>query len=133
MDWIEVPDVKAGSYSISSLYVAKIAEGVDPALMGVNANRRFARNSKLRFTTYIYNAATPPQLSMQIKVLHGTQAVITPPEIKVGTETLSLTARILHGGVSAEQPAGGKLRVGSDRKIRQPRPPQTQQSRFAVY
>ncbi len=89
MDWIEVPNVKAGSYSISSLYVAEIAEGVDPALVGVNASRRFARNSKLRFTTYIYNAATPPQLSVQIKVLHGTQAVITPPEIKVGTEKLT--------------------------------------------
>jgi len=51
----------------------------------VNASRRFARSSKMRFTTYIYNAGAPPQLSAQIKVLHGEKAVINPPEIKIST------------------------------------------------
>jgi hypothetical protein len=39
----------------------------------------------MRFTAYIYNAGAPPQLSAQVKVLHGDKAVINPPEIKVST------------------------------------------------
>ena len=85
MEWIEIPKLKPGSFSISSLYVGEIAEAGGAAQVGVNASRRFARNSKMRFTAYIYNAGAPPQLSAQIKVLHGEKAVINPPEIKITT------------------------------------------------
>jgi hypothetical protein len=85
MEWIEIPKLKPGSFAISSLYVGEIAEAGGAAQVGVNASRRFARSSKMRFTTYIYNAGTPPQLSAQIKVLHGEKAVINPPEIKIST------------------------------------------------
>ena len=85
MEWIEIPKVKPGSFSISSLYVGEIAEAGGAAQVGVNASRRFARNSKMRFTAYIYNAGAAPQLSAQIKVLHGEKAVINPPEIKIST------------------------------------------------
>jgi hypothetical protein len=55
----------------------------------------------LRFTTYIYNAVTkggPPEVGVQIKVLRGQQAVITPAEIKVMTEKLSNFANITYTG-----------------------------------
>ena len=89
MEWIDIPKLKPGSFSISSLYVGEIAEAGGAAQVGVNASRRFARSSRMRFSVYIYNAGTPPQLSAQIKVLHGEKAVINPPEIKISTEKLT--------------------------------------------
>ena len=54
----------------------------------------------MRFTTYIYNAGhnPAPQLSVQIKVLRGEQAVITPPEIKVSTDKLTSFTNIPYTG-----------------------------------
>jgi VWFA-related protein len=81
MEWIEVPKLKPGTFAISSLFVGEITENGGATQVGVNASRRFARSSRLRFTTYIYNAATPAQLGVQLKILKGKQAVLTPPEI----------------------------------------------------
>lgn len=89
MDWIEIPKVKEGTFSISSLFIGEITEAGGPAQIGVNASRRFARSSRLRVTTFIYNAAAPPQLGVQIKILRGNQAVLTPSEITVGPEKIS--------------------------------------------
>ena len=89
MDWIEIPKVKEGTFSISSLFVGEITQAGGPAQIGVNASRRFARSSRLRFTTNIYNAATPVQLGLQIKILRGKEAVLTPPEITVGADKIS--------------------------------------------
>jgi len=98
MEWIEIPKVKEGAFSISSLFVGEITEAGGPSQIGVNASRRFARGSRLRFTTFIYNAATPPQLGVQIKILRGKQAVLTPPEITVSTEKLSNYTNIPYTG-----------------------------------
>jgi hypothetical protein len=114
MEWIEIPKLKPGSFSISSLYVGEIAEVGGAAQVGVNASRRFARNSKMRFTTYIYNAGTPPQLSAQIKVLHGEKAVITPPETKINTEKVTNVANIPYTGefpLSSLPPGSYELQV----------------------
>ncbi len=89
MDWIDIPKVKEGTFSISSLFVGEITQAGGAAQIGVNASRRFARSSRLRFTTNIYNAATPVQLGLQIKILRGKQAVLTPPEITVGADKIS--------------------------------------------
>jgi len=98
MEWIEIPKVKEGAFSISSLFVGEITEAGGPSQIGVNASRRFARSSRLRFTTFIYNAATPPQLGVQIKILRGKQAVLTPPEIVVPTEKLTNFTNIPYTG-----------------------------------
>lgn len=89
MEWIEIPKVKEGTFSISSLFVGEITAAGGAAQIGVNASRRFARSSRLRFTTNIYNAATPVQLGLQLKILRGKQAVLTPPEITVGPDKIS--------------------------------------------
>ena len=81
MEWVEVPKLKAGTFAISSLFVGEISEAGGAAQVGVNASRRFARSSRLRFTTNIYNAGTPPQLGVQLKILRGKEAVLTPPEV----------------------------------------------------
>jgi hypothetical protein len=101
IEWIEIPNIKPGTFSISSLYVGEITEASGTSQVGVNASRRFARSSRMRFTTYIYNAkhdAGPPQLSAQVKVLRGAQAVITPPEIKISTEKQTNLANITYAG-----------------------------------
>jgi hypothetical protein len=114
MEWIEIPKLKPGSFSISSLYVGEITEAGGAAQVGVNASRRFARSSKMRFTAYIYNAGAPPQLSAQVKVLHGEKAVITPPEIKISTEKLSNFTNIPYTGefpLSSLPPGSYELQV----------------------
>jgi hypothetical protein len=101
MEWIEIPKLKPETFAISSLYVGEIAEAGGTSQVGVNASRRFARSSRMRFTTYIYNAKhgpTPPQLGVQIKVLRGNEAMITPPETKVSTEKLTNFANITYTG-----------------------------------
>jgi VWFA-related protein len=114
MEWIEIPKVKAGSFALSSLYAGEIGESGAAAPVGVNASRRFARNSRMRFTAYIYNASTPPQLSAQIKVLHGEKAVIAPPEIKISTEKLSNSQNVPYTGefpLSSLPPGNYELQV----------------------
>jgi VWFA-related protein len=89
MDWIEVPKVKEGTFSISSLFAGEITAAGGATQVGVNASRRFSRSSRLRLTTNIYNAGTPAQLGLQIKILRGKQAVLTPAEIVVGPDKIS--------------------------------------------
>ena len=89
MDWIEIPKLKEGTFSISSLFVGEITAAGGAAQVGVNASHRFARSSRLRVTTNIYNAGTPPQLGLQIKILRGKEAVLTPAEIVVGADKIS--------------------------------------------
>jgi hypothetical protein len=98
MEWIEIPKLKEGAFSISSLYVGEIAAAGGSGQVGVNASRRFARSSRLRFTTQIYNAGTPPQLGLQIRILRGSEAVITPPEITIATDKLSNFTSIPYTG-----------------------------------
>ena len=115
MEWIEIPKIKPGTFAISSLYVGEISEAAGTAPVSVNASGRFARSSRMRFTTYIYNAKTPPQLGVQIKILRGAEAVITPPEAKVATEKLTNFATITYTGefpLSSLPPGNYLLDVG---------------------
>ena len=134
MEWIEIPKVKEGTFSISSLFVGEITETGDPAQIGVNAGRRFARSSRLRFTTFIYNAATPPQLGMQIKILRGKQAVLTPPEFVVPTDKLSNFTNIPYTGefrLNALSPGNYTLELTVTDRTR--KTSATQQLPFTIY
>jgi len=134
MEWIEIPKLKPGSFSISNLYVGEITEAGGAAQVGVNAGRRFARSSKMRFTAYIYNAGTPLQLSAQVKVLHGEKAVINPPEIKISTEKLSNFATVPYTGefpLSSLPPGNYELQVTiTDQRMKASA---SQQFKFKVY
>jgi hypothetical protein len=134
MEWIEIPKVKEGEFSISSLFVGEISETGGAGQVGVNAGRRFARTSRLRFTTYLYNTATPPQLGMQIKILRGTQAVLTPPEINIPTDKLSNFTNIPYTGefpLSALPPGNYLLELTATDRAR--KTSATQQLPFSVY
>jgi hypothetical protein len=63
IEWIEVPRIEPGRFSMSSLFLTE-----RPATSGTAANKqertnvdhRFARTSALRLQTYVYNAARNP-------------------------------------------------------------------------
>lgn len=101
MEWIEIPKTKPGAFAISSLYVGEITDPAGASQVGVQASRRFARTSRMRFTIFIYNAAHsagPPDIAAQIKVLTSGQAVMTPPEVRVNTEKQTNLDNVTYAG-----------------------------------
>jgi len=101
-EWIEIPDPNKGQLSLSSLFIgertagdaAKDATGTQPQqeVVVLNPNRRFARNSRLRFNLQIYNAARgagQPDVAVQIQVFRGEQPVVTTALRKVSTQGLT--------------------------------------------
>ncbi|HVF56959.1 MAG TPA: VWA domain-containing protein [Pyrinomonadaceae bacterium] len=108
MQWVEIPDLKKGRFSLSSIFVAERTTTADPKTIkeedlskGVmlNVDRRFARTSWVRFVTYIYNAArpaggAPPDVALQVQVFRDDQPVITAPLKKVSTDGLQDASRI---------------------------------------
>jgi hypothetical protein len=115
--WIEIPDLKTKSLAMSSLIMGeltanvlsaaeektKTTEGqtnVTPADVRLNVSRRFASTSRLRFLTFIYNAAhgpsgrEPADVAIQVQVLRDDQPVVSTALRKIPTEGLSDPARL---------------------------------------
>ena len=82
--------------------------------VGLSVDRRFSRNSRLRFVTYIYNAArgedskAPPDVALQVQVLRDAQPVLTTALRKVNAESGQDLARLPYAAeISLEtMPAG---------------------------
>jgi len=119
MQWIEIPDITSHRLSLSSLLlgeVTKRAESLktDSATMTAakaSVDHRFAPTSKLRFLTFIYNAAhstgnAAPDLALQMQILRDDQPVITTPLRRVATEGAQDPARLSY---AAEIPLDGML------------------------
>jgi VWFA-related protein len=95
MQWIEIPDLSKGGFSLSSLFLgertaesaadAAADKGARPIM--VDVDHRFARQSVLRFQTYIYNAArqspASPDVWIQAQVFRGQKPVMTTPLARV--------------------------------------------------
>ena len=117
--WIEIPDLTNRKLTLSSLLVggkvfdkgAKAAGGAagDAAAATGSApqvqfsvDKRFARASRLSFWIFIYNAsragAAPPDVTAQVHVFRGAEAVVTTQPRKLTTEGMSDLARIPYGG-----------------------------------
>jgi VWFA-related protein len=104
--WIEVPDLSAGRFSLSSLFLGerkavgrdeKFATALRPIMIDVD--RRFARTSVLRFQTYVYHAArgaasSPPDVEIQTRVFRDNQLVVNAAAIKLPTDTSKDLARL---------------------------------------
>jgi hypothetical protein len=99
--WVEIPDLGKGKLALSSLFlgeqtgdeVAPAKDATTDALPAVIAvDRRLARTSRLRFFTYVYNAARAPDsggspdIALQVQVFRDDQPVITSPLRKLNTE-----------------------------------------------
>lgn len=107
-EWIEIPDLKSGGLTLGSIVL-----GERPAETGAppnaenfvsqqSAERRFARDSHLRFMAYIYNAARPrpadpPDLTLQIQVLRDGRPVFTDEWRKVDGSAAE-PGRVAYGG-----------------------------------
>jgi VWFA-related protein len=121
MQWVEVPEFKQGKLSLSSIFLGERASNVRPEELkqedlskGVllSVNRRFARSSWVRLTTYIYNAAaapdSKPDVALQVQIFRDDQPVFTAPLNKVSTEGLPDASRIPYAAelALASFPAG---------------------------
>src|SRR3712207_3415115 len=96
--WLEVPDVKKGGLALSSLFVGETGDG--SAQLAVCADRRFARDSRLGFFLYVYNAArqaAPPDVALQVQIFRDDQPVVTKPLVKIDTVGMTDLARLPYG------------------------------------
>jgi VWFA-related protein len=117
MQWIEIPDITSHRLSLSSLLLGEVpkrSEKGNPAAiatLSMSIDHRFAPTSKLRFLTFIYNAAhgtgdADPDLALQMQILRDDQPVVTIPLRKVATEGAQDPARLSY---AAEIPLDGML------------------------
>ncbi len=122
--WIEIPDLSLRHLSLSSLLLglqnveSKETKGSAAGIPQVqfSTDHHFARNSRLRFITFIYNAVrgqagnSPPNVRLQARILRAGQVVKSNPMQQVTVEARDL-ARIPYGGeISLDSlPAGQYL------------------------
>lgn len=98
MQWIEIPDLTARKLSLSSLLLgettkdAELLKSGDPNAVAesmLTVDHRLHRSSKLRFMTYVYNAArgangtAAPDVTLQIQILRNDQPVVTTASRKI--------------------------------------------------
>lgn len=117
--WIEIPDIAKDKLAMSSIFLgeymkderapAKDAGTADAALpVVITVDRRLARTSRLRFFTYVYNAARAPggqpDIALQVQVFRDDQPVITTPLRKLSTEGVTDLASLPY---AAELPLAG--------------------------
>jgi VWFA-related protein len=109
MQWIEIPDLASHQLSLSSLLLGETTKEAQTlkgnqtsiAESPLSVDRHFSRMSKLRFLTYIYNAAqgpnqAAPDLALQVQILRDDQPVATTPLRKIETSETTDMARILY-------------------------------------
>jgi VWFA-related protein len=116
MQWIEIPDLATRKLTMSSLLVGgnpaaekqdeddddddddDASDEVNP--VSISVDRRFPRDSRLRFLTYIYNAQrgtggdAGPDVALQVQVFRDDQPVITTALSKIKTEGLTDMTRL---------------------------------------
>jgi VWFA-related protein len=107
MQWVEIPASDPGKLLLSSIFLGSQKTGAEgdaasqqtePSPATLSVDRKFTRDSSLRFMTYIYNAAggaaAPPDVALQVQIFRDNQPVFTAPLSKVKTEGLPDTSRI---------------------------------------
>lgn len=103
--WIEIPDLSKGAFTLSSLLLGNRPapppdDKADPASAPqfvVESDRRFARDSRVRFLVYAYNAALnagQPDVAVQVQVFRDDQPVVTAPLSRVSLDGLTEYSRI---------------------------------------
>lgn len=109
--WIEIPDIASARLSLSSLLIgvqeleaarAK-TERAPAAQVQFSVDHHFARNSRLRFICFIYNAArrarasNSPEVLVQAQLLRDGQPILKAPPERVMVQEKD-AARIPYGG-----------------------------------
>ena len=105
MEWIEIPNLAGGPFSMSSLILGGHADtgqketdvAAPASLMEINAGERFGRARRLRFLTYLYNAArssAPDDVVLKVQVFRDDTLVIATPWSRLRTEGIADLSRI---------------------------------------
>ena len=101
MQWIVIPDLSARRLSLSSLIVGLERlpdKGPVAGHVQWSVDRSFARGSRLRFMTFIYNAArapgAPADLAAQVQVYRDGRPVLSTPFRKVAADAQTDPARV---------------------------------------
>ncbi|MFL6255413.1 MAG: hypothetical protein ACJ74T_10340, partial [Pyrinomonadaceae bacterium] len=123
--WVVIPDLSTRQLSLSSLIVGLEGVGERGAEGGHiqwSVDKRFARGSRLRFMTFVYNAGAPANLAARVQVYKDGREVTATPFQKVVTEAqtdparVPFTAEINLGGL---QPGRYTLQVTVEDRIAQ--------------
>ncbi|HEY0376821.1 MAG TPA: VWA domain-containing protein [Pyrinomonadaceae bacterium] len=143
--WIEVPDVSAGHFQLSSLFLGerkaarpdeKFANASGPRPVTVDVDRRFPRSSVLRFQTYVYNASrdgATPDVEIQARVLGDGRAVMTVAPARVPADTTKDLTRLPYWSeIALDKLAPGKYVLQVTARDRKTKSASSQQSSFVV-
>ena len=104
-EWIEIPNLAGGPFSMSSLILGEHADTdqketdvvASAPLMEINGGERFGRARRLRFLTYLYNAArssAPDDVVLKVQVFRDDTQVIATPWSHLRTEGIADLSRI---------------------------------------
>ena len=115
--WVVVPDLSTRQLALSSLILGLegVGErGAQGAHVQWSVDKRFARGSRLRFMTFVYNAAAPANLAARVQVLRDGREVVGTPSQKVSADSQTDPARVPYTteiNLGALQPGRYTLRV----------------------
>ncbi|MDX6531389.1 MAG: hypothetical protein QOH41_3679 [Blastocatellia bacterium] len=128
IEWIEVPRLEPGRFSISSLFLTERRFDSQTLSTGPERSRdavdhRFARTSVLRFQTYVYNASRnsgTQDVRISAQIFHGNQQVMTvaptriPPDVSKDSWRLAYWSEI---ALKELPPGSYTLQVSASDKV----------------
>ncbi|MDT5268866.1 MAG: hypothetical protein QOH49_1052 [Acidobacteriota bacterium] len=95
--WVVIPDLSTRQLALSSLIVGLEGvgdKGAEAGRIQWSVDKRFARGSRLRFMTFVYNAGAPGNLAARVQVYREGREVLGTPFQKVGTDAQTDPARV---------------------------------------
>jgi hypothetical protein len=130
MEWIEIPPITPGGFSMSSLFLGEreVEKATTPSPSGpqpirVEVDHRFARSSVMRFQTYIYSpsrSAGAPDVWIDAQILRGSQQVVivapsrVPPDLSKDSWRLPYWSEI---ALDQLPPGAYTLKVSASDKV----------------
>jgi hypothetical protein len=91
--WIEIPNLTEGNIALSSIFLSEGVPNGSSQKPTIRPDARFTQAAKLRFQTYVYNAASA-NVTMQVALRRDGQVVTQTPASAVPTEGVKDLSRI---------------------------------------
>jgi hypothetical protein len=140
MQWIVIPDLSRRQLSLSSLILGLESvtnRSAEAGQIQWSVDKKFAHGSRLKFMTFIYNAAraagVAPELAAQVQIFKDGQALVTIPFKKVATDAQVDAARIpLTSEINLGTLQPGRYRLQVTVEDRAAQKAATQQTTFYV-
>jgi hypothetical protein len=109
--WVRLPDLASHRLSLSSLLMGerdittadKTRDAVAFQKAQLKIDKRFVQGSRLRFLTFVYNAARgsadqSPQLEVRVELFHDNRALVSTSALAIETKGVEDPARIPYAG-----------------------------------